>query len=77
MEDKLVTLKTYVSQIEAMVDLDVLESNGLDATISNEQLVEMYPMFGTIDEGLKILVFEKDLHQALELLDAFHASENH
>jgi len=76
MEDKIITLKNYDSMVDAMVDLDVLKVNEIESFIGNEQIVELYPMFSDINEGLKIVVFEKDLERALKLLDEFHTEVN-
>ncbi|MEI7502223.1 MAG: DUF2007 domain-containing protein [Paludibacter sp.] len=76
MEDKIITLKNYDSMVDAMVDLDVLKVNEIESFIGNEQLVELYPMFSDINEGLKIVVFEKDLERATKLLEEFHTEVN-
>lgn len=73
MEDKVTTLKTYDTMVDAMVDQEVLQANEIECFIGNEQIVELYPMFSDIDNGLRIVVFEKDVEQALKLLEEFHA----
>lgn len=75
MEDKIITLKNYDSMVDAMVDLDVLKVNEIESFIGNEQLVELYPMFSDINEGLKIVVFEKDFERALKLLEEYHTED--
>jgi hypothetical protein len=74
MEDKIVTLKNYDSMVEAMFDQEVLRANHIECFINNEQVVELYPMFADIDEGLKIVVFEKDLEKAQKVLEEYHRS---
>ncbi|MEI8084883.1 MAG: DUF2007 domain-containing protein [Paludibacter sp.] len=76
MEEKIITLKNYDSMVDAMVDLDVLKVNEIESFIGNEQLVELYPMFSDINEGLKIVVFEKDFEKAMKLLEEFHDGAN-
>ena len=68
MEDQIITLKTYESTVDAMVDQEMLRANDIECFINNDQLVELYPMFKDIDEGLKIVVFEKDVDRALKIL---------
>ncbi|MDD4968351.1 MAG: DUF2007 domain-containing protein [Paludibacter sp.] len=68
MEDQIITLKTYESTVDAMVDQEILRANDIECFINNDQLVELYPMFKAIDEGLKIVVFEKDFDRALKIL---------
>lgn len=75
MEDKIITLKNYDSMVEAMVDQDVLRANDIECFIGNEQLVELYPMFSDIDEGLKIVVFEKDFERATKLIEEYHTHD--
>lgn len=75
MEDKVITLKNYDSMVEAMVDQDVLRVNEIECFIGNEQIVELYPMFSDIDEGLKIVVFESDYERALKILAEYHSQD--
>lgn len=76
MEDKVTTLKTYDTMVDAMVDQDVLQTSNIDCFIGNEQIVELYPMFSDVDNGLKIVVFEKDVERALQLIEEFHKQDN-
>ena len=71
MEDKIVTLKNYDTMVKAMFDQEILCANHIECFINNEQLVELYPMFADIDEGLKIVVFEKDLEKAQKVLEEY------
>jgi len=68
MEDLILTLKTYESTVDAMVDQELLRANNIECFINNDQLVGLYPMFKAIDEGLKIMVFERDFERALKIL---------
>jgi hypothetical protein len=74
MEDKIVTLKNYDTMVEALFDLEILRANHIECFINNEQLVELYPMFADINEGLKIVVFEKDLEKAYKVLEEYNHS---
>jgi hypothetical protein len=71
MEDKLVTLKNYETMVEAMFDQEILKENNVDSSINNENLVELMPMFGEIDNGLRLLVFENDLEKAVKILEDY------
>jgi len=68
MDDKLKSLKNYESMVEALFDQELLRNNGIDSTINNEDAVELLPMFGELNEGLRILVFEKDFDKAIQIL---------
>lgn len=74
MEDKLVTLKHYDGMVEILIDQEVLKENNIQSFINNQQLVELYPMFSEIDEGLKLVVFEKDREEALQIINEYHES---
>ena len=71
MEDKLKTLKNYETMVEAMFDQELLRERNIDNFINNEESVELMPMFGDINEGLRILVFEKDYNTAKSILQEY------
>ncbi|MEI6755269.1 MAG: DUF2007 domain-containing protein [Paludibacter sp.] len=71
MEDKLITLKNYETVVEAMFDQELLTENDIESSINNEDAVDLMPMFGELNEGLRILVFEKDYERALKILEDY------
>lgn len=75
-EDKIIALRDYKNLANANLDNEILKSNGIQSFVGNEQVVELYPMFNDIDEGLKIYVFEKDYEQAQSLLTNYHLADN-
>ncbi len=75
MKEKVVTLKNYETMVDATIDQEVLKQNGIECFIGNQQLVQLYPMFSDIDEGLKIVVFEEDVEKALALLEEYHSTD--
>ena len=74
MEDKLKTLKNYETMVEAMFDQELLREKDIDSSINNEESVELLPMFGDINEGPRILVFEKDYEKAVKILEEYKDS---
>ncbi|HRZ96535.1 MAG TPA: DUF2007 domain-containing protein [Paludibacter sp.] len=74
MEDKLVPLKNYESMVDAMFDQELLKENNIQSSINGEDSVELMPMFGEINEGLRIVVLEKDYETALKLLEEYQNS---
>jgi len=74
MENKLITLKNYETMVEAMFDQEILRENNIESSINNEDSVELMPMFGEINEGLRIVVFEKDYEQATKILEEYENS---
>lgn len=74
MDDKLRSLKNYDSMVEALFDQELLRENNIDSTINNEDAVELLPMFGELNEGLRILVFEKDFDKATKVIEEYKKS---
>jgi len=72
MEDKLITLKNYETMVEAMFDQELLNERNIETFLNNEESVDIMPMFGDINEGLRVLVFEKDYENALNLLEEYY-----
>jgi len=71
MKDRLTTLKNYDSMVEAMFDQELLKSHQIESAINNEDTVELLPMFNDLNNGLKIMVFEKDYEKALQILNDY------
>ena len=74
MDDKLRPLTNYESMVEALFDHELQRNNGIDSTINNEDAVELLPMFGELNEGLRILVFEKDFDKATKVIEEYKKS---
>lgn len=74
MEDKLITLKNYESMVDAMFDQELLRENNIECSINNQDTVELLPMFGEINDGLRIVVFEKDFERAIRILEDYNDS---
>ena len=74
MEDKLITLKNYETMVKALFDQELLKENNIDSSINNEDSVELLPMFGEINDGLRIVVFEKDFEEAIKILEDYKNS---
>ncbi|HEY5508664.1 MAG TPA: DUF2007 domain-containing protein [Paludibacter sp.] len=74
MEDKLITLKNYETMVEALFDQELLKENNIDSSINNEDSVELLPMFSEINDGLRIVVFEKDFEEAIKILEEYKNS---
>ena len=57
-----------------MFDQELLRERNIDNFINNEESVELLPMFGEINEGLRIMVFEKDYDTAINILKEYNDS---
>ena len=71
MEDKLTVLKNYETMVEAMFDQELLRENGIETSLNNEDMVELVPIFSEINQGLCLVVFEKDLPKAIQTLEDY------
>ena len=74
MEDKLKTLKNYETIVEALFDQELLREREIETFLNNEESVVIMPIFGDLNEGLSILVFEKDFENASNLLEEYYNS---
>lgn len=72
MEEKIVKLKNYERMEEAMLDQSVLSENKISSSISNSTSAEILPMLYEINEGIALMVFEKDFDKAWEILKEYH-----
>ena len=74
MEDKLIPLKNYETVVEALFEQELLREKNIDSSINDEESVNVMPMFGDINEGPRIMVFEKDYEKALNILEEYNNS---
>jgi hypothetical protein len=55
-------------QDEALVVKSLIESTGIEAEISSEHFMEVYPIFFPQEGGIKVIVAEEDLEDALAVV---------
>ena len=72
MEEKIIKLKNYERMEEAMLDQSVLSENKISSSISNSTSADILPMLYELNEGLALMVFEKDFEKAWEILKEYH-----
>lgn len=75
-EEKVVSFKFYSSLIEAEVEMDVLKSNGIECMLNDGTMVGIFPIFDDKERGIEVLVFEKDLDRAKQLVEEYHQSQS-
>jgi hypothetical protein len=76
MGTKLVTFKNYDSMVDAMFELELLKNNDIECAINNEDSVGLLPMFGELNEGLRIVVMAKDLERSHQVIDDYRNQED-
>ena len=57
--------------VDAMFDQELLRENNIESSIYNEDTVELMPMFGEINDGLRIVVLQNDLEEATKILEDY------
>ncbi|MEA4985570.1 hypothetical protein SDC9_35383 [bioreactor metagenome] len=72
MEEKIVKLKNYERMEEAMLDQSVLSENKISSSIPNSTSADILPMLHELNEGIALMVFEKDFEKAWEILKEYH-----
>jgi hypothetical protein len=62
-------------QDEALVVKSLIESTGIEAEISSEHFIDVYPIFFPQAGGIKILVSEEDAQDARAVVDDYRANK--
>jgi hypothetical protein len=73
--EKVVVFRIYDSVFEANVVKELLASNDIPSMIKNEHTTVLLPMFNSMS-GVALMVLEKDLTRAQEIVDATNDSDN-
>jgi hypothetical protein len=63
-------------QDEALVVKSLLESAGIEAQISGEHFIDVYPIFFPQEGGIKILAADEDAEDALAVVADYAASKS-
>ncbi len=73
---QLVSIKFYQNAIEANRDKQILEEEGVESWIANEQTVQSDWLLSQAIGGIQLQVFEEDLDRAVKILEDFHAEDS-
>lgn len=65
---KTIVLKSYDNPTIANLEHGILQDAGVECFLSDESVVNLYPMFSSPFGGVKLHVFEEDKEKALEIL---------
>jgi hypothetical protein len=63
-----------IYQAEALVVKSLLESTGIEAMLSSEHSIDIYPIFSSQEGGIKIVVAEEDAEDARAVVMQFRKS---
>ena len=64
------TIRTYMTEVEAHLDLTFLESHQITAYLFNSNSSTIYPIFNGTIGGIELKVNEVDFSKALSLLSS-------
>lgn len=68
-KEKLVSIYSCGSSVEAAILRDKLENEGIPCMLTNETFSSIYPIGHSTVGAIQILVFEKDSDAALRILE--------
>ena len=68
--EKIVVYQTFTDPIHAHIVKGLLEANGIECFISDENIVSVNPLYSQAVGGVKLNVFEKDVLRINSLLNA-------
>lgn len=75
MNDKLVAVATHLDPVEANLLKIHLEESGIDAYLSGEDAVGVFPPLAVSTPGVQVLVRDVDVARANELLEEHRKSK--
>lgn len=81
MQDKLIVFKTFNNPINANIAKGLLESNGIESVLKDENTIYTNPIYTTALGGIKLLINESDYDDAVSLFsdseaDNINSNEN-
>ena len=71
---KTIVFKIYTDIVLANLEYDVLKKNGIECFLSDENIVQMYPMFSSPFGGIRLNLLEKDKNLAEKIIKEFHSN---
>jgi hypothetical protein len=71
---KTIVFKIYTDIVLANLEYYVLKKNGIECFLSDENIVQMYPMFSSPFGGIRLHLLEKDKNLAEKIIKEFHSN---
>jgi ribosomal protein L37E len=73
---KLLTIKTFTNSVDAHILKTILETEGIESFVFDENMSSMYPMtMNNMFGGVKLQIAETDLDLALEIIKDYDAAK--
>lgn len=74
-DDKIVVYETFTDPINANIVKGLLESYGIECFLADENIVTLNLMYSQAVGGVKLNVFEKDIHQINAILQSQNSQD--
>ncbi len=74
-QDRIVVLREYPNELDAAIDREHLDSNGIISFISKDDAGGMRPHL-QFTLSVRLLIHEKDRERAIEVLDAMEGNHD-
>ena len=68
MSGKIVTITSFYDSTEAHMARSALEQAGIECALANENINAVYPLYGQLSGGIKLMVRDTDFKAAREVL---------
>ena len=68
MQDKTIIFRVYDTLPEAQYVKDALEQNGVECFLADQLWTQLYPLYGTPATGIRVMILDKDLEKAEDIL---------
>ncbi len=71
---KTIVFKTYSDLVSANADYNILIENGVKCFLSDENIVQLYPIFSSPFGGIRLHLKEEDKALAESILEEFYSN---
>ncbi len=72
---KTIVFKTYSDLVSANADYNILTENGVKCFLTDENIVQLYPMFSSPYGGIRLHLMEEDKALATSILEEFYSKQ--
>lgn len=72
---KFINLRSFDNYIHANIQLGMLQEEGINCHLQDEYTITLDPLLGPALGGMKLMVFETQVHRAMSLLEEVERKE--
>ena len=70
-----INLRSFDNYIHANIQLGMLQEEGINCHLADEYTMTLDPFLGPAIGGMKLMVYETQVHRAIELLEEVERNE--